>query len=237
MAGETVECYNCGHENPAWAQVCRNCGTAIRPGGTQAPQGPVPTDQDSLISMAAGVGAIALAIVLGLFLSGLIPEAPVASGSSSPEPSATATARPTRTPRPTVEATAEPTPVPTPELIGTVIFGTGRNSATLEITGVTDAFGPGVPFCHSITLTERFGVATIQEEVIRLEDDGSLNVVQPRQGSDLGVRSGSSFASYCVSSTNPLISGWGTGTFILRDYRGADANPELIAEGRFTFAN
>jgi len=236
MAGETVECYNCGHENPAWAQVCRNCGMAIRPGGTQAPQGPIPTDQDSLISMAAGVGAIVLAIILGIFLSGLIPDAPVASSSPSPEPSATSTPRPTRTPRPTAEVTAEPTPEPTPELIGSVTFGTGRNGSTLEITGVTDAFGPGVPFCHSVTLSERFGVSQIQEEVIRLEDDGSLSVVQPRQGSNLGVQSGRSFASYCVSSTTGLINAWGTGTFILRDYRGGDSNPELIAEGRFTFS-
>jgi len=234
MAGETVECYNCGHQNPAWAQVCRNCGTPIRPGGTRQPQGPIPTDQDSLISMAAGVGAIVLAIILGLFLSGLIPDAPVAA-SPSPEPTASSTPRATRTPRPTVEATAEPTPEPTPELLGTVTFGTGRN-ASLEITGVTDAFGPGVPFCHSVTLSEKFGVSLIQEEVIRLESDGSLVVVQPRQGSNLGVKSGGSFASYCVSSTNPLIAAWGTGTFILRDYRGGDTNPELIAEGRFTFS-
>lgn len=236
MADETVECYNCGHENPAWAQVCRHCGMALRPGGTPTPQGPIPTDQDSLISMAAGVGAIVLAIFLGIFLSGLIPEAEVATSSPSPEPSPTATVNPTRTPRPTAEVTPEATAEPTPELLGTVTFGTGRSGSTLEITGVTDAFGPGVPFCHSVTLSERFGVSQIQEEVIRLEDDGSLTVVQPRKGSNLGVQSGGSFASYCVSSTNPLISAWGTGTFILRDYRGGDANPELIAEGRFTFS-
>lgn len=237
MAGETVECYNCGHQNPEWAQVCRHCGTPIKAGGSRPPEGPIPTDQDSLVSMAAGVGAIVLAIVLGLFLSGLIPAAPVASSSPTPEPSATATPRATRTPAPSVEESLEPTPAPTPELIGTVAFGTGRKQSTLEVTGVTDSFGPGVAFCHSVSLTEQFGVNQIQEEVIRVEDDGSLVVVQPRQGSNLGVQSNRAFASYCVSSTTPLISAWGTGSFILRDYRGGDAAAELIAEGRFTFSN
>ena len=63
MTGETVDCYNCGRANPAWAQVCRSCGVPIRPGmGASASQGPIPRDRDSLLSMAIGLAAIVGAI-------------------------------------------------------------------------------------------------------------------------------------------------------------------------------
>jgi hypothetical protein len=230
MTGETVECYNCGRANPAWAQVCRSCGVPIRPGGrVSTASGPIPRDRDSLISMGVGLAAIAAAIILGVVLSGLIPEAPVAVVTPSPEPSLepvpSGSTAPSVAPAESVEAT--------PALIGTVIFGTSL-AGNGEASGDTDAFGPGQSFCHSRTLTEPFGVEAFQEEILRIEDDGSLTVVQRRRGSNLPVDPASQVAGFCApGGTDALIRDWGVGQFVLRDYRNP-REPELIAEGRFT---
>ena len=94
---ETVDCYNCGRSNPEWAQVCRSCGVALRHGQTRiAPTGRIPQDTASLISIAAVIGTIFGAVVIGLFLSGLNPTEPVSGG--LPTPTATPpTSGPTRT--------------------------------------------------------------------------------------------------------------------------------------------
>jgi hypothetical protein len=229
--GETVECYNCGRANPAWAQVCRSCGVPIRPGGgMSAASGPIPRDRESLISMGAILASIVGAILLGLILSGMIPEAPVTVASSTPEAS--------RTPRPSRSFAPSGAPSgasvePTPALIGSVTFGTGINNAE-KATGQTDTFGPGSNHCHSVALTEPFGVDTIQEEVLRVEEDGSLTEVQPRSDSNLTVDAGAQIAGFCApGGTDSLLADWGTGSFILRNYRNPD-EPELVAEGRFT---
>ena len=40
MTDETVDCFNCGRANPAWAQVCRSCGVPLRHGEARvAPTG------------------------------------------------------------------------------------------------------------------------------------------------------------------------------------------------------
>jgi hypothetical protein len=232
MTGETVECYNCGRANPAWAQVCRSCGVPIRPGaGKAASSGPIPQDRDSLISMGAILASIVAAIVLGLILSGLIPDAPVVEATPTPEPSRTPV--PTRPFDPSGAPSGGASAEATPALIGTVTFGTGISDAE-EATGVTDTFGPGANFCHSVALSEPFGVEAIQEEVLRVEEDGSLTEVQPRVGSNLGVEPDAQVAGFCApGGASSLIDGWGVGSFILRDYRGGD-EPELVAEGRFT---
>ena len=235
MAGDTVECYNCGNANPAWAQVCRSCGVPIRPGKTRRPEGPFPTDQDSLVAIGTGIGAIVLAVIVGIIVSGMIPAAPVAA-ESTPTPVPTGTPAPTEVPAESIAESVEPTPAPTPELIGSVLFGTALNQSTREAVNLTDTFGPGVAFCHSVRLSEPFGVSTIQEEVLKVGADGSLTVVQPRATSNLGVAAGSQLAGFCAPRTNPLISDWGVGDFIIRDYRG-DAEPELIAEGAFKLTN
>ena len=67
--------------------------------------------------------------------------------------------------------------------------------------------------------------------MLKVGADGSLTVVQQRQKT-LTVQAGSQLAGICARSTNSLITGWGVGDFILREYRGSDA-PELIAEGSF----
>ncbi|MDP9250318.1 MAG: zinc ribbon domain-containing protein, partial [Chloroflexota bacterium] len=122
MSGDTVECFNCGHANPSWAQVCRNCGApmttevARRPG----PLGIFPTDRSSLTSIAATLGAILAAIVVGAVLSGLIPPAPnVAEATATPSPSASASPSLVASP----SGSVAPTPSPTPGLIGTISYG------------------------------------------------------------------------------------------------------------------
>ncbi len=231
MTGETVECYNCGRANPAWAQVCRSCGVPIRPGAALSQSsGPIPTDRDSLFSMAATLAAIAGAIVLGLVLSGLIPDTPPL-------------AEVTETPQPSLDAVASGSPAtsggsagsaePSPELLGTIVFGTGVDEES-QVVNETDTFGPGSPFCHSIQLTERFRVRRIQEEVLRVEEDGSLTEVQRRRGSNLDVNRRSRVAGWCApGGTDELLADWGPGTYILRDYRNP-RTPELLAEAEFT---
>jgi hypothetical protein len=232
MTGETVDCYNCGRANPAWAQVCRSCGVPIRPGmGASASRGPIPRDRDSLISIGVGLAAIAGAIALGLFLSGIIPEAPVATATPTPEPSISV--QPSGSAAPESAAPSDASAEPEPELIGRLLTGTGLR-ANGRIRGRTDAFGPGMEFCHSRILSEPFGVDTIQEEILRIEDDGSLTEVQPRLGSNLPVDPASRVAGFCApGGTDALIVRWGVGEFVMRDYRNEE-EPELIAEARFT---
>ena len=233
MTGDTVECFNCGHANPSWAQVCRSCGAPIRPEGPAGggPRGIVPTDQASLISIGVAVGSILLAIVLGLFLAGLIPPAPnVATETPSPTPSASPSPSPSV--EPSVVESGGPSALPSASLIGTVTFGTGIDPDTREVTGPATNFSAGVAFAHSIRLTEPFGVNVIQEEVIHVADDGGLTVVQEREGSDLTVQADLMVAGFRVADATGLVEGWGTGNFILRVYRGV----ELLAEGRFSLS-
>jgi hypothetical protein len=229
MSGDTVECFNCGNSNPAWAQVCRSCGAPIvrSPTGGRGSGGIFPTDQASLISIGAAVGSIVLAIVVGLVFAGIVPPAPnVAEPTPTPIPSVSAEPSLSEAP----SGSGSETPVPTPPLIGTITYGYGLNTSTHEVTDPTDTFGPGTRFCYSILLTEPFGVSTLSEEVVRVEADGSLKVVQARENESVDVTPGLMIAGYNVR-TNGLISAWGAGNFIMREYRGA----ELIAEGRFTF--
>ena len=231
MSGDTVECFNCGNTNPAWAQVCRSCGAPIVriAAGGPGSGGIFPTDQASLISIGAAVGSIVLAIVVGLVFAGIVPPAPnVAEATPTPIPSVSA--------GPSISAgpstSGSETPVPTPPLIGTITYGRGLNTSTHEVTDPTVTFGPGTRFCYSILLTEPFGVSTLSEEVVRVEADGSLTVVQARENESIDVTPGLMIAGYSVR-TSGLISVWGAGNFIMREYRGA----ELIAEGRFSFTN
>jgi hypothetical protein len=231
MTGETVDCYNCGRANPAWAQVCRSCGVPIRPGSaTSAERGPIPRDRDSLISIGVGLAAIAGAIVLGLFLAGLIPEASVATATPTPEPSISIL--PSGSAAPASAAPSESSSEP-PRLIGNLRTGTGLRENG-RIRGRTDTFGPGMEFCHSRVVSEPFGVDRIQEEILRIEEDGTLTEVQPRLGSNLDVDPDGRIAGYCApGGTDSLIADWGVGTFMMRDYRNEE-EPELIAEARFT---
>jgi len=141
VTDETVDCFNCGRPNPAWAQVCRSCGVPLRHGVARtAPSGPIPTDRESVISIGAVVATIVVAVVIGVMLANLNPVDPAAIA---------ATPSPSPTPEPSIEATspspsvpASPIPAPAPVFPGTVVFGTGISNG--QITGQTDTFTPGV---------------------------------------------------------------------------------------------
>jgi hypothetical protein len=232
MTAESVECFNCGRENPPWAQVCRFCGVPLRPGSESTrvlPAGIFPTDQRSLVSMGAAIGTIVAAIIVGLIISNLNPVQP-SVGLVSPTPHASVPA-----PSPSVAAVATPTPAPTatpaPPLPGTLAFGTGRNRSTCEITGPTDTFAPGTTFAHSITLKEAFGVSSVVEEIARVGADGKETVVQSKQDGETEVSSKRKVTCYSVSANN-LIRAWGPGAYVMRVFRG----DEKLAEGWFNLA-
>jgi len=233
MSGDTVECFNCGSPNPSWAQVCRQCGAPIvrEPAGRGRSNRIVPTDQASLISIGVAVGSIILAIVAGLFVSGIIPAAPnVAEATPTPTPMPSISAAPSASAGPSTSGSESA--APSQALLGSISYGLGLDAGTHQVTDPTDTFAPGTRFCYSIQLTEPFGVSTLSEEVLRVESDGSLTVVQARDtaAGKIDVSPGLSVAGYNIK-TNALASVWGTGDFIMREYRGN----ELIAEGRFTF--
>ena len=230
---DTIECSNCGHPNPAWAQVCRNCGVSLRRDLSKPitrPQSPFPTDQPSLISMGAGVGAIAAAVLLGLFFSAINPTQPTVgvTGSPSPTPSPTvAAATPTASP----SASLQPTPTATPKLAGKLSFGTGLNRSTHLVTNPTTAFGPHSYFAHSVTMAQPFGVTRLSEEVVRVAN-GTETVVDPRSANTVRVSASATSFGFIVTTDSLLTSWGGGGSFVMRVYRGN----EKIAEGAFTLS-
>lgn len=232
MSGDTVECFNCGHGNPAWAQVCRQCGFALRPGGRPAsgPRGIFPTDQASLISIGATLGAIVLAIGFGLFFAGLLPPAPNVAV-ETPAPSPSPTPLPSISVAPSVApsggSSAGPSVVGTPGQAGTITFGTGLDSTTREVTNPTTTFAAGTGFAHSIKLTQTFAVNTVAEEITRVADG---KVVQSRDTGGVQVTPSSMIAGFRLRDAAVLINAWGKGEFVMRIYRGV----ELLAEGHFT---
>jgi hypothetical protein len=186
--------------------------------------------------MGAGLATIGAAIVFGLLLSGMLPEAAAVIETPTPEPSGSILPSGSVAP----SASVKPTPRPTPELIGTVTFGFGLNQSTREAIDTTDTFGLGDSFCHSVALPKPFRVSKLQEEILKIEEDGSLTIVQRlRDGTLPGIDPNADIAGFCVSA-DALINGvngsdgWGTGDFVLRDYRFKGSSPELLAQGTFT---
>lgn len=230
MTGESVECFNCGRQNPPWAHVCRFCGVPLRPTTETAravPSGLFPTDQRSLLSMGAAVGTIIVAIVVGLIISNLNPVEPrVGLASPTPRPSI---ATPVPSIVPVASEPPAPTPTPTAPLPGTLTFGTQRNKNTCEIGGQTDTFAPDTTFAHSIAMPEPFGVGSVVEEISQVDAEGKEKVVQSKKDGETQVASKKKVTCYAVSANN-LIRAWGPGNFVMRVFRGE----EKIAEGRFT---
>jgi hypothetical protein len=188
-------------------------------------------DRDSLLSVGAGLATIGAAIVFGLLLSGMLPEA--ASVIDTPSPSPSVSILPSASTLPS--GSAEPTPEATPDIPGTMTFGFGLNASTREVLDQTDTFRPGDGFCHSVSLPRPFRVARIQEEVLKLEEDGTLTVVQARKGSNLTVDPAATIAGFCVDDAADLVRDWGTGEFVVRDYR-RRGELELLAQGTFILA-
>lgn len=232
MTDETVDCFNCGRANPEWAQVCRSCGVALRHGqGRVAPAGRYPTDRDSLVSLGAVLGTILGALLLGLFISSLNPTDPtVGAGTPSPTPTATPTEAPSVAPSPS-ESVA-PSPSPTPALPGTVAFGTELDGNNQVISPV-DTFTPGMVFAHSITTTEPFGAATIGEQVVRINEDGTEgDEIVGAAGNQLGVSPEATSAGFVAGDAANFVRDWGAGMYEMRIYVGET----LIARGQFRLA-
>jgi hypothetical protein len=224
---ETVDCYNCGRSNPEWAQVCRSCGVQLRHGQARVvPTGRIPTDTTSLISIAAVIGTILGAVVIGIFVSSLNTTDPVIGGglptpTPSPSPSAEpSAAAPTDTPA--------PTPSPTPALPGTIAFGSSLD-ANRMVTEPVDTFTPPAAFAYSVSMPNAFGTNAIENEIAKLNDQGE-NIVLPRQS--VGVDPASSSFGYVVGTAGDFLRAWGPGRFEWRVY----LDGEIVARGRFRYS-
>jgi hypothetical protein len=232
MTDQTVDCFNCGRANPEWAQVCRSCGVVLRHGEARiVPTGRYPTDRDSLISMGAVIGTILVALLIGLFVSSLNPTDP-SVGDVIPTPTPTPIPSEASSVAPTASVSVAPTPSPTPELPGTVVFGTELNGDR-QVVEPVEVFTPGMTFVHSVTSTAPFGVATIGEQVVRLNEDGSEGdeIVAPATN-QLGVNPEGTSAGYVGPDAGDFLRDWGAGTYEMRIYAGET----LIARGRFQLA-
>jgi hypothetical protein len=226
---DTIECANCGHANPSWAQVCRNCGVSLRRDLARPvtrPVTPFPTDQSSLLSVGAAIGSIVIAIVLGLFFSAVNPTEPTVGIASSPSP--TPTARPAAgSPTAVASKSVAPTPTPKPKPVGTIKFGTGLTAAR-TVTNPTTTFGANGYFAYSVSVPQPFGVTLLSEETVRVTN-GKETVVDARANNPVRVSASSKIFGFRLL-TNTLLQAWGGGgTFIMRIYRGN----EKIAEGQF----
>lgn len=233
MTDETVDCFNCGRANPEWAQVCRSCGVVLRHGEERiVPHGRYPTDRESLVSIAAVLGTIALAVVLGLFISNLNPTDPTVGL----EPLATPTASPTPTEEPSVApsvvASVAPSVSTAPELTGTVVFGTTLDG-NRQVTDPTETFTPGMTFAHSITNSAPFGAATLGEQVLRINDDGSDgDTIVDVTVNQLSVDPAASSTGFVAGDSANFIRAWGPGLYEMRVFVGET----LIARGQFRLA-
>ncbi|MGQ0609132.1 MAG: hypothetical protein ACT4OQ_11805 [Chloroflexota bacterium] len=233
MTDETVDCFNCGRANPEWAQVCRSCGVALRHGESRVvAAGRFPSDRDSLISIGAVIGTILGALLIGLFVSSLNPIDPTVGTAPSPTPIAAAT--PTEAPSvaPSVSASVAPSPSPSPELPGTVVFGSELN-AERQVVEPVETFTPGMVFAHAITTTEPFGAATIGEQIVRINEDGSVgDELVAAAGNQLGVNPEGTSAGFVAGDAGGFVADWGPGVYEMRIYVGET----LIAQGQFRLA-
>jgi len=224
---DTVDCYNCGRSNPEWAQVCRSCGVPLRHGQARVvPTGRIPTDTNSLISIAAVIGVILGAVVLGIFLSSLNPTDPLVGGGAP---------TPTATPSPSAEPTAappsdtpEPTPSPTPALPGTIAFGDSLD-ANRMVANPVETFTPPQAFAYSVSLPGGFGTDTIENEIAKI-DDGAETIVLPRQG--VPVDPAATTFGYVVGTAGDFLGAWGPGEFEWRVY----VDGTVAARGRFRYS-
>jgi hypothetical protein len=226
MTEETVDCFNCGRANPEWAQVCRSCGVVLRHGQARiVPSGRYPTDRDSLISLAAVIGTILGALLLGLFVSNLNPIDPAVGAAPSPTASATATAAESASAAPSASTSVAPSP-------SALVFGTELDGSK-QVVEPVDTFTPGMTFAHSITTTEPFGVATIGEQVVRINEDGTEgDEIVAAAGNQLRVDPAASSDGFVGPDAGAFVTDWGPGLYELRVYTG----DVLIAKGQFRLA-
>jgi hypothetical protein len=228
MNDETVDCFNCGRQNPEWAQVCRSCGVTLRHGEERvAPSDRLPTDQASLISIGAVLGTILLAVFIGVFVSGLNPTEPtVGLPTATPEPSIEP-ATPSPSAEPIPSDTPDPTPEPTPELRGTLTFGTGLDD-NRNVTGATDTFTPSTNFAYSLSVPESIGGTPIRNEIIRTSDPEETVV----PGDEIAVSPDAQTVGFSLGNASGFVRDWGPGEYVWRVYVGE----ELVAEAPFRLA-
>ena len=233
MTDETVDCFNCGRANPEWAQVCRSCGVVLRHGQARiVPTGRFPTDRDSLISIGAVIGTILAALVLGLFVSSLNPIDPTVGAAPTPTPTATPIPSVAPSVVPSASVSVAPVPSPTPALPGTLVFGTELDG-NKQVVDPVETFTPGMTFAHSITTSAPFGVATIGEQVIRINDDGTEGEeIVAAAGNQLRVDPAASSDGFVGPDAGAFLADWGPGLYELRVYTG----DILIAKGQFRLA-
>ena len=224
MTDQTVDCFNCGRANPEWAQVCRSCGVALRHGEARVvPSGPFPTDQSSLISIAAVVGTIVAAVLIGLFVSSLNPTDP-SVGVATPTPSASLEPSVEPSVAPSVAPSVEPTPSPTPALRGTLAFGTGLDNAG-NVTDATDTFTPSTSFAYALTIPGGLGEPQMRNEISRTSDPAEVVLDDPLQDLDPADE----LIGFNLGSAAEFIQDLGPGRYVWRIYVGE----ELIAEAPF----
>ena len=233
MTDETVDCFNCGRANPEWAQVCRSCGVALRHGEDRVvPTGRYPTDRDSLISIGSVIGTIFVALLIGLFVSSLNPTDPTVGLGGSPSPSVSPSVSVAPSVSASIPASVPPSPSPTPSLPATVVFGTTLDG-NRQVTDPTDTFTPGMTFAHSITSTAAFAVATLGEQVVRLNEDGTEgDEIVAAAGNQLPVDPAGTTAGFVGPDAADFVRDWGVGVYEMRIYAGET----LIARGQFRLA-
>ena len=221
MTDETVDCFNCGRANPEWAQVCRSCGVVLRHGEARiAPTGRLPSDRDSIISLAAVIGTIVGALLLGLFVSSLNPTDPTVGAGPDADAHATPTEAPSEAP--SASASVAVTPSPPPPLPATVVFGE-QLDANNQVIEPVETFTPGMVFAHSIASTIPFGVATIGEQVVRINDDGTDgDEIVAAAGNQLRVDPAASMAGFAAGDAASFVRDWGPGLYEMRIYRRRD---------------
>jgi hypothetical protein len=233
MSDDFVECLNCGRVNPEWAQVCRACGVPLKHGESiVTPAGRVPTDRDSIVSIAATVATILVAVVLGLILSGLNPTEPTVGQGFTPSPSPTPEPSPTETAAaPSVAASVAASASAAAGPPGTLTFGTALDEND-QITEPVDTFTAGMPFAHSISVPTPFGVNSVGEQIVRILDDGTEQEVVRAIDNQPAVVPDATVAGFAIADAGPLIEEWGPGTYEMRVFAG----DKLIAQGRFVLA-
>jgi hypothetical protein len=231
MTGDSIECYNCGRQNPAWAQICRSCGVRLDPklSASGAPRGAFPTDQRSLTSIGAALATILLGVLVAIFLSGIDPFDPTAARESptpsvEPEPSGSLLPEPI----PSASVPVAPTPTPVAGPPGTLSFGTGidPNGA---ITGPTDVFGPQDTIAYTLSMPQPFGVPSVGIQVVQLQGDGSELEVIAAATNPLEVDPAATARGVICCPATYLLNELGPGQYVMRAYNGET----LIAEGRF----
>lgn len=231
MNDELVDCFNCGRSNPEWAQVCRSCGVPLRHGDPLlAPSGRIPTDRDSLLSIGAVIGTILLAVVLGLIVSGLNPVDPTV-GFATPSPSPSPTPEESESVAPSESAPPPPSATAVPGPAGTLVFGIALDE-NKQVVEPVNTFTAGMPFAHSFSAPQPFGVENIGEQVVRVLPDGTEEEVARAIDNQVEVQPDATTAGFAIADAGTLIEQWGPGLYVMRIYAGE----QLIAQEQFTLA-